>query len=412
MQREFQSSSEHCLVESRNEGLHEQSLSDSAGFTLVEALVSVALTAIVLIASTQLLFSMKQSSDRMSMKAEARHTAQRAMEFISYHVRTAADLNRRGNNPSALMTWYEIGADPTTATSTQTSWNNVTNANLADIGTDILTVAIPSSGITLPNVSWPGFQHGANARWEFDLGCPDGSLNVDLFKELTNYNSATGMSAPLMVEGANGDFGFYQITNYLENQNRTQSCPATPGTPGEMHVVANPGNSNMLNPPGGHPNLSNQIVNGVQYPVIRLGVSYLTFRVRNGWLEQKQGMFDPATDNPGTSFTRLLPQIEDMQIAWLFNDGTLWNTTSQQLPTATYPNSVPAQGTGNPYDVINVVGLRVSVTSQSTNEVFWENGARFFRPASEDRPAATTNDRFYHHRATDLAMVRNRALQR
>jgi hypothetical protein len=137
----------------------------------------------------------------------------------------------------------------------------------------------------------------------------------------------------------------------------------------------------------------------------------VTFRVRDGWLEQKAGIFDPANDNPGTSFVPLLPDIEDLQLAWIFRDGTVWNTAAQQLPNGTYTNNVPSQDTTNTYDVINTVGVRITVTARSSTDADWEDTARFRRPAAEDRPAGAL-DRFYHESSTITAMIRNRVLER
>jgi hypothetical protein len=207
---------------------------------------------------------------------------------------------------------------------------------------------------------------------------------------------------------ANGALALYQITNYLENSNRNPNsgcCSSSPpcGQPC-IHVNHNPGLSDDINPPGGQPNL-------VQPITMNIGVRFRTFRVRDGWLEQKEGLFDPNTDNPGNAFFRVLPDVDDLQVAWVYPDGSVWNTTTQQLPNATYPNSVPTQGAGTLYDVHNVIGLRVSITARSSGEVYWETESRFVRPASEDHAAPVLGDRFYHHRITDLVMIRNRNLQ-
>jgi hypothetical protein len=150
---------------------------------------------------------------------------------------------------------------------------------------------------------------------------------------------------------------------------------------------------------------------GAEPVTIKGGVRFTSFRVRDGWLEQKQGVFNPNTDNPGSSFVRLLPNVEDLQIAWLFNDGSIWNTAAQQLPTAVYTANVPSQGTSNPYDIVNVVGMRMTISARSATEVFWDDGNKFRRPAAEDHAEASTTDRFYHESTTELAMIRNRNLQ-
>jgi len=368
--------------------------SDSAekGFSLIEMLIAMVLTVLLMVAASQLMTAMKRSSTRMRLNSEARSRAQRALDYMHFQLRGAGDMNPNAGNPAAILTWYQKGGS-----SVQACYNNVTNSNLADLGTDIITIARPNANIQVPVITWPGFQHGANARWGYGALCPDGHANMDLFKELTNEHG--GMSDPIMLIDEAGQWGFYQITNYLDHWNIAQGCNQSPP---EIHVVANPGNSDMLNPPGGQPSLTD--------PHMVLGIKFYSFRVRDGWLEQKEGIFDPSVDNPGTNFVRLLPDIEDFQIAWIYNDGTIWNTSSRQLDTTIYPGSIPTQGTGNTYDVLNVRGFRISFVARSSSPLSQIYRTTFRRPAVEDRPAGTP-DKFYHQRATSLLMIRNRNLR-
>jgi len=375
------------------------------GFSLIEAMVTMALTAVLMLMSWQIFFAMKRSTDQMWLNTEPRQIARRASEYVGSYIRAASDMNAQRNNPAAIMVWWQDG-DSSGGTIHQSSWNNVTNANLADVGTDIITVGHPTSAINVQVATWPGFQHAANAEWFFSLGC-DGSAtesqkNMDLFKQLTGaYTNDSGkvVSPPLLVvEPDSNNYGFYMITDYQDNGVNATSC-----TDGLIKVIANPGNSDQLNPPGGQPNLND--------PNLRLGLRWVSFRVRNGWLEQKNGIFDPASDNPGSAFVPLLPDIEDMQVAWIYRDGTVWNTASQQLPVGSYPGTVPAQDSAAAYDVINVVGMRLTITAHSSSDASWEDTARFRRPAAEDR-AAGTADRFYHESSTITAMIRNRVLER
>jgi type II secretory pathway pseudopilin PulG len=367
------------------------------GFTLTEVLIAFALTVLLMGVASELMVSMRRTSDRMRLSADARRTAQKAADYLALHVRGASDTNAEQGNPAAILTWYERGG-----AAVQASFNNVTDPTLADPGTDILTVARPDTLIRSRCLFWPGSANtGANARWQFGLGCPEGEANLDLLKELSGFDPDTGVGQPILIVDALGQYSFYQITNYLDGWNVGSGCDQSPP---EVHVVANPGLSNMLNPPGGQPAM-------VQPIHMLLGVRFSSFRVRNGWLEQKEGIFDPAADNPGTSFIRVLPDVEDLQIAWVFRDGTVWNSAGQQLPAATYPNQIPPQGTTDAYDVLNVVGLRVSVVCRSAEALERDIEARFQRPAVEDGSAGET-DRFFHHRVTTLAMIRNRNLRR
>ncbi len=366
------------------------SIRREAGFSLIEVLLALGLTTLLMMVASQLTVSMKRSSDRMRISAEAKLRAQRALDFLAMNVRGATDMNPMASNPAAIMTWYELGGNPVQAT-----FNNVANANLADVGTDIITIAKADSNMQVVNILWPGFL-GPDSEWEFGPLCPDGAANLALFKELTQESG--GLSEPIMLVDETGVYSWLQITSYNDAWNTGQGCNQIPP---EIHISSNPVGGNVVNPPGGQTTLVN--------PRMMLGVKFYVFRVRNGWLEQKMGLFDPATDNPGTAFTPLIQDIEDLQFAWPFTDGTIWNTATQQLPSGTYTNSVPAQGSALAYDVLNVNALRITVVARSAQELAWDPAALFSRPAIEDR-AAGANDRFFHHRATTLVMIRNRNL--
>jgi len=380
------------------------------GFSLVEFLVYMTLVVVLLTFSAQVLFSMRRSATRMELATSARQTARQAVEYIARYVRGASDmLDQPVTNPLSILVWLASGGGVGGgAVPVQVSYNNVTDPTLADPGTDIIVLAVPANGQFVPLDHWPGYLHAADAWWQFDLACPDSAANLALFKQLTgaHIEGNKEVSVPVLVRDGNGRFGFYQIVNYLDGAN-SGNCGATPPT---IHVVANPGLSGGLNPPGGQPNLSGDVE-------MVTGPRYVSFRVRGGWLEQKEGVFNPNTDNPGTSFVQVLPDVEDFQVAWIYADGTIWNNTpSHQLPTA---GNVPQQAALNfgaspgQYDVVNVMGLRITVTARSPDEVTWEpEPGRFFRPQAEDHPAGAARDRFYHRRATQVVMIRNRSLGR
>jgi hypothetical protein len=145
-------------------------------------------------------------------------------------------------------------------------------------------------------------------------------------------------------------------------------------------------------------------------------------------LQQKLGLFDPNTDNPGTLFTNVLENVEDLQVAYVYSqtaaagaNGLVWNTASQTIgsdavrcPTPGCDTHVPFQGgpTGAlpPLDIQNVIGLRFSVTGRSPLLPIGARKltSRHFRPASEDHAGAPLSDQFDHYRATATLMLRNR----
>jgi prepilin-type N-terminal cleavage/methylation domain-containing protein len=379
------------------------------GFTLIEVTVSLLLLVIVLTLSLSLLFAMKSFMQRQQQFAEPRQVARRALDYLSSKIRQAADLNSKNgaNNPNAIPTWYQLQG-----TATQACFNNYNNlpvSGLADVGTDVFCLAVPPpTSLTIPINRWTGNDLNAANAWIFyNAGCPppygpmaggSDALDLQMFQQATGYDPSTGKSAVLTVYDDAGNWTYYQITNY-------QQCDCT-GMSGNaqdiIYVVANPDQSDGINPPGGPGATLNP-------PAFFGGsVTYQTFRVLNSQLQQKTGFIN-NTDNPGAAFTPLLDNIEDMQVAWIFNDGTVWDDSpAHQLPTT---GNIPSQQGvgGTTYDVTNVVGMRISITAVASTPVANQVFSRYFRPASEDR-AAGANDKFYHYRLTATVMVRNRML--
>jgi type II secretory pathway pseudopilin PulG len=385
------------------------------GFTLTELLVTVAALIVVMTLSAQLLFATRRAADRQRLQTEPRQIARGATDYANYLVRTATDFNTvlGARNPLAVMVWYANGNNQLF----QASYNNLTTAQasngLGDEGTDILTVAHADRANFVPLITWNGNQTASTAYWEFNQGCPDSALNMAIFKELTGArpdpNGGQDISDPIIIVDANGVAGTYQITDYKEGTNAdvceaknqlpdvSEGCAANQGC---MAVVANPGRSDQINPPSGQPNLAQPIT-------MHLGPRFVSLRVRNRWLEQKLGMFNPNTDNPGTAFQRLLPSVEDFQVAWIFNNGeTRNNNANNRIPRT---NAVPTQGTPNDaYDAVNVTGMRVTFTTRSAVTIPGEVNNRWLRPAAEDRVEATARDQFFRYQLSATSMIRNR----
>ncbi len=127
-----------------------------------------------------------------------------------------------------------------------------------------------------------------------------------------------------------------------------------------------------------------------------------------------------------------MENVEDLQIAYMYPDGTIWNTASQTIGAPGVPLQAGPSGAvaATALDIQNVIGLRFSVTGRSpllpigarqlTNVDVKENLAtttsQHFRPPSEDHavtmdpafPARPLYDQFDHYRATGTLMLRNR----
>ena len=380
------------------------------GFTLIELTISLTILIIVLVMSMSLLITMKNFAQRQRQFAEPRQNARRAIDYIGGYIRAATDLNYKGNNPNCLPIWVKDETD----TDIQVTYNDVQDQNLAEPGTDILTIGYATNILNINITKWnPEAQpiaKASNLYVNFKDGCPNDALNMQLFKDITGAcqpcaNGAGCCSDVLQVySDVDGSWAYLVITGYQQS-----TCGSADDQ--IIHVTCTPGQSDHVNPPSSK---------NVTKPChIGGGLTYLSFRVQRAdpadplttELQQKRGMFDPTSDNPGNNFVALLDGIEDLQIAYIYNDGSIWNTATQQLPTT---NNVPRQdGVGGgtvANDITNVIGMRVSIVSRANTPVPIMERAKFFRPASEDRPADANFDRFYHYRLTSTVMIRNRNL--
>lgn len=433
------------------------------GISLSEAMVSLLILTMVMIVALTLLFSMKSFAERQQVKTAPRQTARRAVDYLSSFVAGATDLNDRADPPSpnAIITWYAT-AQGSTLTRRQASYNNLTAAQagngFGEEGTDILTVAVPIDPFQVPISRWPGWQHAANLYFSFTDGCFDEAGNPvadgdnimrQRFLDLTGatLNAAGQLQSPILtLVDRDGNWAYYQITGYQQF-----SCAAKAVViDGEtrqynVHVISNPGQSDGLNPPGGRPELND--------PSLAGGMRFYSFRVRrdaNGVpnLEQKIGLFDPLTDNPGTAFTPIMPNVEDFQVAYMYRASpngttdTIFNTADAAFPATIAgqtTNGVPPQfgfdtspsAADLAWDITRVSGLRISITSRSapvrfeSRNISVRRGTQTranSRPDSEDRagvgpdtvdaqlPSGTRLGDFDHHRMTSTILIRNRML--
>lgn len=400
-----------------------------SGFTLIEVTVAMTVLVIVLVLSGTLLFSMKSFAQKQQSFAEPRQTARRAMNYLSYYLRGASDMNAVSSDtpmPNALVTYYSLGGTPK-----QVTYNNVANANLADLGTDLVTVSKPMAGSTaIKIVGWNGqVATSANAWALFTQGCGDtndNTTNLALFNRAVGWDATAGASAFFLIYDPGGYWQYYQITSAPASDcaQRTAvspqviSMPLSPGGLGGMN----------LNPPG-LPVLTapkDLTCNDGNPCYMTGGIQFVTFRVRtsNGTprLEQfalPSRLFDPALDNPGTNFTPLLDNVEDMQIAYVYGDGTIQNSKSatRLLGGADYPDNVPnmrlQEVSTRPYDAANVRGVRLSVVARSAAPISTMLGGVSRRIPTATPPedsAAVYAQGYYHYRLTSTIMLQNRVL--
>ncbi len=427
------------------------------GFTLLEAMVSLMLLVIVLTLAMTMLFQMRAFAERQQFYMLPRQGARRAAEYIGYYVATASDLNDphytdslSPTNPNALVMYYVVNGNQIQATydnlTGSETGNSITSPGVTkfgDVGTDILTLVAPVNpgryAISPPFPTPLGT--GVDLYLGFRGGC--GTSNA---QNTADFQAATGFdgtqSAMMLLEDRDGRWLYFQIpaAGYITAD--TDCADVT--TYKNVHVQADTSSASLPRPPNAPTSLTDPVF-------LATGIQIISFRVRTDpadnipKLQQKLGLFDPGTDNPGTAFVNVMENIEDLQFAYLYRNGTIWNTSTQTIANgvagcaiADCDNRIPPQAgpgavTPEGLDVTDVVGVRLSVTARSP---LLSLGARqltnidvkadltanpqnlHFRPASENHPVTMSTvtptqpvyDQFDHYRATTTLLVRNRAL--
>lgn len=420
------------------------------GFTLIEALVSILILSVVMIVALTLLVSMRSFAAKQQTFTAPRQSARAVVDYLSFFLAGASDLNVDQGNPNALVMWTTFGTNVTApATLRQSTFNNLTaaqaSAGFGDEGTDIISVSVTTNPIRIPILTWTGNLAGGNtALLNFSAGCGlafnDDAANLALFKEVTGATvvGASEVSGLLTVQDFSGRWRYLRITSYVSS-----NCAAMTGTNPTREVISIQfirGDADQVNPPGGWRN-------DLVLPLtLNAGVEYTSFRVRNRSLEQKTtgfdgagifspGFFNPDCDGdtagvgcPAIGFTPVVENVEDLQIAYVFRDGTIWNTAAQPLVT-TDPNgnasNIPQQAmtvTVDPtlLDVRNVRALRVSTIARSNPLDIGARGLSRFetgtyrRAGLEDRaqgpPDTLANGVFDRYRLTTTLVLRNRML--
>jgi type II secretory pathway pseudopilin PulG len=434
--------------------VRERRVRTRGGFTLIEAMVSLLLLVIVLTVAMTMLFQMRAFAERQQFYMLPRQAARRAADYLSYYVSSASDLGDVQNNPNAIVTYYNLNGNVL-----QASYDNLTGAEpgnlvttpnvttrFGDIGTDIVTLVAPvNPGKFLVFAPFPGYGANKDIYVNFRAGC-GGPVGVDDATNMTQFKAATGFdganSALLMFEDKDGEWSYFQIpaAGYIAS-----NC-ADVTTFKNMHVRANTQSAALPAPPNGGTTLTDPVF-------LVTGIQFISFRVRTDpndnlpKLQQKLGLFNPNTDIPGAAFVNVMENIEDLQIAYQYANGDLWNNTAArrisqanagaQCNAPMCDGGVPPQGgpgavTIEQLDITGVIGLRFSVTARSpllsigsqqiTNVNTTENLATttsiHFRPASENNPipmdplhpTRPLYDQFDHYRATSTMLLRNRTL--
>lgn len=463
-------------------------------------MVSLLLLVIILVVAMTMLFQMRAFAERQQYFMLPRQAARRAADYLSFYLAGASDVNYVDSthpSPNALIMYYNLNG-----VTTQASYNNlgcpdaqgaptcvepgngprvvaanppaiplaIPSTNFGDIGTDIITIVAPFNPARYQVwAPMPAFGAGVDLWFNFRVACGPGPWNaaIDAANEAA-FETATGFlgteSGLLMLVDRNGSWSYVRIpqTGYQANGVGSQASgvcsDVTPGSFKNIHVNADLVSALL-------PAAPNPIASLTDPVYLVTGLQVISFRVMTDSvdgvpkLQQKLGLFNPATDNPGVEFVNVMENIEDLQIAYLYArdeaagaagaptfNSLVWNTATQRidaaapgcavLPAPGCAPRVPFQAGPNfgaalpPLDISNVIGLRFSVTGRSpllpigarklTNidvkQSLATTSSQHFRPASEDHavtldPAHPTwplYDQYDHYRATATLMLRNR----
>jgi hypothetical protein len=422
-----------------------------------------------------------------------RQAARRAADYLSFYFAGASDLNYADVNrlsPNALIMYYDLGGNLL-----QASYNNLTGAEtnpggannavlpasglrpantstrFGDIGTDVITMVTPFDPARYQVFApFPAFGANVDLWFNFRVGCncvppacipANDTANLLAFRAATGDDGVTG-SALLMLVDRNGAWSYVRIPN------ASYGGGAPPGSCNDVATFRNIHVGPVDTLSATLPAAPNPVGNLTDPVFLVTGLQVISFRVLTDdvdglpKLQQKLGPFDPNTDNPGTDFTNVMENVEDLQVAYMYAqnaaagaNGLVWNTGYVDglgvrhdqtidstgpgcgaLPAPACDTHVPFQAGPNfgaappPLDITNVIGVRVSVTGRSpllplgaqklTNidvkESLLATASQHFRPASEDHavtmdtvnPTWPQYDQFDHYRATATLMLRNR----
>jgi type II secretory pathway pseudopilin PulG len=406
------------------------------GFTLLEAMISLLLLVIILIVAMTMLFQMRAFAERQQYFMLPRQAARRATDYLSYYIAGASDVNyviTAQQSPNALITYYNLNG-----VLTQASYNNLTaaqaTAGLGDLGTDIITMIAPFNPSRYQVQTFPPVSGTADLWLNFRVGCP--ATNMEAFKAATGWDGT--QSTLLMLVDNTGSWAYVRIAD--AGSYKASDCDNTAGK--NINIQVDTSATAKFAPPNGAGMLTDPVF-------LVAGLQVISFRVLTDSvdgvpkLQQKLGLFDPNKDNPYPpieipplpAFTNVMENVEDLQIAYMYPTGAIWNTVNQTIGAPGVPLQAGPSSAATALDIQNVIGLRFSVTGRSP---LLPIGARqltnvdakddlvvadpsktpnqHFRPRSEDHDVTmdtdvTTRplyDQYDHYRATATLMLRNR----
>ncbi len=408
------------------------------GFTLIEAVASVFILSVVMAVALSLLVSMRSFAAKQQAFTAPRQTARRAVDYLSFFAAGATDLNFEGRSPNALVMTFGFGSAGAAAAHLS-SYNGLSGADVTnefgDAGTDIVSFAIPVNPVRITVARWdaPNDPTSKKLYANFVAGCAvSDAENLRLFKVQTGMQNVAGVDVmPLLtIQDTQGRWRFIRITKYEPSvcANSANKLALDEVIPVEYVTGA----TDQFVAPGGF-----RVDFEPQPPyTINAGIEYTSFRVLNRALEQKTtgfdaaglyspGFFDPRCDGkvkavgavcPAIGFTPIVENVEDFQVAYVYNDGTVVNNVLPAQAQFPVPPAAAAAG-----DVVSVNALRISIVGRSNpldigarQLSAFEGSSLYLRPAVEDRAAGASDTVatgvFDRYRLTTTLVLRNRML--
>lgn len=312
-------------------GLRSRGRGDEGGFTLVEMLVTVAITGVFILMVAGLLVSSTGLARKQQARSSGRSAARFAMVILATNIAEAG---------GRIL--------PTAAFSVADTLNNTTDPNVADPGSDTFSIMRSRSG-SLTSIS------------DTTGGATVGTMQVVFHTDDDTGPNAICPDAPTCIAAFAAEFG--GDGDLLLVMSGTSYWVLRISAPPTVNLGA-----------GGSINLSYAGVKdntgGANFSVANVvtGLEVRTFRVKDEALEMKTDFFA----GPG-NFELLAARIEDLQVAYILNDGTYVN------------NGIPAQ-------VENIRAAALTLVGISPLDLTI-GGTPFFRPAVEDHTAGTARDK-------------------